>query len=92
MTRYEVLLSETARRQLKDFPVNLQERVKVALTELRADPYRPRPKADIKKLKGPKRDYYRLRIGNYRVIYVVEGNDVLVAKILPRSSAYDWIE
>jgi mRNA interferase RelE/StbE len=92
LRRYEVLLSETARRQLKDLPVNLQERVKVALTELREDPYTPRPKADIKKLKGPKRDYYRLRIGDYRAIYVVEGNDVLIAKILPRSGAYDWIE
>jgi len=92
LTRYEVLLSETARRQLENLPVNLQERVKDALIELCEDTYRPRPKADIKKLKGPKRDYYRLRIGNYRAIYVVEGNDVKVAKILPRNSAYDWIE
>ncbi len=56
------------------------------------DPYRPRSKADIKKIKGPKRDYYRLRIGNFRAMYVVEGNNVKVAKILALSTAYNWID
>ena len=92
MTKYEVLLSETALRQYKRISSDLQKKIKSNLAELKNDPYRPRPKADIKKLKGPKRDYYRLRIGNYRAIYIIEGKKVKVAKILPRSSAYDWIE
>ena len=92
MKRYRVFLSETARRQLKEIPVRMQTRIKSALTELEDDPFRPRPKADIKRLKGPDRDYYRLRIGDYRAIYVVEGQRVLVAKILQRSKAYDWLE
>ena len=92
MTKFEVLLSETARRQLKGLPSNMQERVKKALAELYDDPYRSRPKADIRKLKGPNRDYYRIRIGNYRAIYIVDGKNVMVAKILPRSSAYKWLD
>ena len=92
MTKYEVLLSETALRQYKRLSFELRKRVKSNLSELKNDPYKARPKADIKKLKGPKRDYYRLRIGNYRAIYVVEGKKVKVAKILPRNSAYEWIE
>ena len=68
------------------------KRVKSVLAELKNNPYKARPKADIKKLKGPKRDYYRLRIGNYRALYVVEEKKVKIAKILPRSNAYDWIE
>ena len=92
MKRYRVFLSETARRQLKEIPVRMQTRIKRALTELEDDPFRPRPRADIKRLKGPDRDYYRLRIGDYRAIYVVEGQRVLVAKILQRSKAYDWLE
>ena len=92
MKTFEVLLSETARRQLKDLPEAVQQRTKQALGELREDPFRPRPKADIKRLKGPDRDYYRQRIGDFRAIYVVEGQRVLVAKILPRSKAYRWIE
>ena len=92
MRRFEVLLSETARRQLKDLPPDLQIQIKERLEELGKDPYRPRPRTDIKRLKGPKRDYYRLRIGSFRAIYVIEGYNVMIAKILPRSSAYDWIE
>ena len=92
MTKYEVLLSETALRQYKRLSSEMRKRVKSNLAELKNDPYKARPKADIKKLKGPKRDYYRLRIGNYRALYVVEEKKVKVAKILPRSSAYDWIE
>ena len=92
LTKYKVLLSETARTQLKRLPAELKKRVKKTLLELQNDPYKPRPNADIKKLVGPKRNYYRLRVGKYRAIYVVEKKRVLVAKILPRSSAYHWIE
>ena len=92
MKTFEVLLSETARKQLKDLPEAVQQRIMQALAELKEDPFRPRPKADIKRLKGPDRDYYRQRIGDFRVIYVVEGQRVLVAKILHRSKAYRWIE
>ena len=92
MTKYEVLLSETASKQLKNLPINMQERVRKALSELREDPFRRRPKADIKRLIGPNRSYYRLRVGDYRAMYVVEGTKVMVAKILPRSSAYKWLD
>ncbi len=92
MTTYEVLLSETARRQLGDLPPDLQANIKERLRELRNDPYRSGPRSDIKRLKGPKRDYYYLRVGNHRAIYVIEGSRVMVAKVLPRSKAYDWIE
>ena len=92
LTKYDVLLSETALRQYKRLSSDMKKRVKSNLTELKNVPYQARPKADIKKLKGLKRDYYRLRIGNYRALYVVEEKKVKVAKILPRSNAYDWIE
>ena len=92
MKRYEVLLSETALRHLRGLPVDVADRVKRALSELAGDPFRPRPKVDIKRLKGPQRDYFRLRIGEYRAIYVVDGRRVLVAKILPRSKAYEWLD
>jgi len=92
LKRYRVFLSQTARRQLRGIPDTSQNRIKRALTELEDDPFRPRPRADIKRLKGPDRDYYRQRIGDHRAIYVVEGQRVLVAKILPRSKAYTWLE
>ena len=92
MKRYRVFLSITARRQLGDLAVRTQTRIKRALAELEDDPFHPRPKADIKRMKGPVRDYFRQRIGDHRAIYVVDGHRVLVAKILPRSKANDWLE
>ena len=92
MKGHEVLLSETARRQLRRLPVDVSDRIKRALAELAGDLFRSRPKADIKRLKGPRRDYFRLRMGDYRAIYVVDGDRVLVARILPRSKAYEWLD
>ncbi len=92
MRKYRVFLSDTAVRQLRALQVKTRTRIKEALTELGDDPFRPRSKADIKRLKRPHREYFRLRIGNYRAIYVVEGHRVLVAKILLRSKAYEWLE
>jgi len=92
LTTYDVRLSETARRQFERFPEDRREKVRKALLELKKGPYRARSGADIKKLSWSKRDYYRLRIGNLRAIYHIDGGKVLVAKILPRSRAYDWME
>ena len=92
MTRYEILLSETARRQLKALPPKLMRQVKASQVMLKEDPFKSRSRVDIKKLRGPNREYYRIRIGNYRAMYVVERKKVKVAKILPRSRAYKWIE
>ncbi len=92
MTKYNILISETAISQLKRLPDDQHRTIKKKLAELATNPYKSRPNADIKKLKGPKRDYYRLRIGKYRAIYVIDAKAVKIAKILPRDSAYDWIE
>ena len=92
MKRYEVLLSETVRRQLRALPTGTGDRIKRALAELGDHPFRSRSGVDIKRLKGPGRDYFRMRIGDYRAIYVVEGHRELVAKIIRRSEAYKWLD
>jgi mRNA-degrading endonuclease RelE of RelBE toxin-antitoxin system len=92
LKQYRVLLSETARRQLRDLPDGTQDRIRRALEHLEADPFRPRPGVDIKRLRGPGREYHRLRTGDHRAIYVVEDDRVLVAKILRRSKAYKWLD
>ena len=49
--------------------------------------------ADIKKLKGTKKrvDLYRLRVGDYRVIYTLENNTIFVLEIITREKGYDWL-
>ncbi|MCK4455449.1 MAG: type II toxin-antitoxin system RelE/ParE family toxin [Thermoplasmata archaeon] len=86
MTKYEVLVSETARKQLGALDKKTRARIKRVLRGV--DPSR----STVKKLKGPKRDYFRLRVGEYRVMFTVEGKRVLVAKILHRRVAYSWVD
>lgn len=46
-------------------------------------------KVDRKLIHGTKGNYYRLRIGNWRVIYMVEGNKVFVINTLTAGSRGD---
>lgn len=66
----------------------MRERVLKGLSELAKDPYRARPGADIKPLR-PDLGMYRLRVGEYRAFYVVDGETVYVTDLLHRSHAYD---
>lgn len=86
MTKYEVLVSETARKQLEALDKGTRARIKRALRDI--DPSR----STVKRLKGPKRDYFRLRVGEYRVMFTVEGKRVLVVRILHRRVAYSWVD
>ncbi|MCJ2556653.1 MAG: type II toxin-antitoxin system RelE/ParE family toxin [Candidatus Thermoplasmatota archaeon] len=86
MTKYEVLVSQTARKQLEALDKGTRARIKRALRNI--DPSR----STVKRLKGPKRDYFRLRVGEYRVMFTVEGKRVLVVRILHRRVAYSWVD
>ncbi len=48
------------------------------------------PCGDVKRLHGYT-DYFRLRIGNYRVIYTCKLNTVTIVAVLPRGDVYKHI-
>lgn len=57
------------------------------------DPLRPRPGADIKPLwTHDDPPLYRLRVGEYRVLYFVLPGEVRVTEIVHRSQAYHGLE
>ena len=82
---YEVLIEKNAQRQLEKIPEPDYSRVKKAILDL-AD--NPRPHG-CKKLKG--RDGYRIRQGDYRIIYEIHDNvlTVLVLAAGHRKDIYD---
>ncbi|MBI4895095.1 MAG: type II toxin-antitoxin system RelE/ParE family toxin [Candidatus Aenigmarchaeota archaeon] len=85
-----MLISETARRQLYELDSSISSKIKTSVKELSINPFLNRPKADIKKLKGSRNpDFYRLRVGDFRVIYTISNNDVKITEILRRDKAYD---
>ena len=93
MKKFNVLISETAQKQLYELDLKFAENIKLSLKELGANPFRSRSGADIKKLKGSRKpEMYRLRIGNFRAIYAVIGNDVKVTEIIKRGKGYGWLD
>ncbi len=73
---YEVRLLVTARRQLLRVPERIRSRIGNAIRALAAD---PRPPGCQKLTAGT--DYFRIRVGDYRVLYEVSDRDVLVLVI-----------
>jgi len=83
---YQVILEAAARRQIKKLPQPVQKSLLDRITTLGTE---PRP-AGCKKLKGKKNEY-RIRSGNYRVIYSIEDKALVVRviKASHRRDAYD---
>ncbi len=93
MTKYKVLISQTAQRQLLKLDKNIQNKITAHLKELEISPFEKRPKADIKKLHVSFDPiFFRVRVGKYRVIYSIDKNNVLVTEIISREKGYKWLE
>lgn len=90
---FDVKLHPDAVKFLVSLNPETKERLKSGIKNLEMDPFKSRPHADIKKLKGTKKrnDLYRLRIGDYRMIYSVEENIIFILEIIPRERGYDWL-
>ena len=83
--RYRVELAPAADRQRRKLPVDVQKRIVRALEQLETDPRPP----GVRKLQGED-NLWRLRVGDYRVIYTIEDNRllVLVVRVANRRDAY----
>ena len=82
--RYRVILPKSVQKEVDRLPDGVVRRILARLAQLETD---PRP-ADVKKLKG--RDAYRIRVGDYRVIYEIHDRqlEVLVITIGHRREIY----
>ncbi len=85
---FRVTLSETATRQLRKLPRDQWSRIGRALRVLEDDPFQPRAKADIRVIEGTQPRKYRIRIGDYRAVYAVFGNEVKIIEVFVRGRGY----
>ena len=81
---YTVLILPSAQKQLSKLPSAIASRIEEKLLELEQDPRPP----GCKKLRG--RDAWRIRIGDYRVIYEIDDSarEVLITRVRNRKDAY----
>lgn len=82
---YRVLVMRSAERDIAALPPPLKRRVATAIGGLASDPRPP----GAKLLRGSDRRW-RIRVGDYRVLYLVHDADVLVVvvKVRHRGHAY----
>ncbi len=73
MAAYRLELKPAAVRSLRNLPPDVQKRVARKMEALGRD---PRP-TGVKKLKGIP-DLYRLRVGDYRILYQIQDKILLV--------------
>lgn len=85
--KYAVAISGHAERQLERIPRLQRRRINAAISRLAEAPLPPSP--NVKKMVGYEA-MYRLRVGEYRVIYQVEHGRlrVVVIEVGSRGSVY----
>ena len=83
---YTVIIKPAAEKELKRLGREVQVRVRPFIKALAKDPRPP----GCKKLVGFD-DLYRIRVGNYRVVYQIRDEVllVLVVRVAHRSKVYD---
>ncbi|MFA4955656.1 MAG: type II toxin-antitoxin system RelE/ParE family toxin [Candidatus Methanoperedens sp.] len=90
ITPFEVLIDERVEKDLEKVPKYIVRKFIKLLDEFEKDPIRPRSGFDLKPMEGYPSNTFRLRIGNYRVLYAVdpEFKKVRITSVQHRGDAY----
>ena len=75
MAKYELVVRPSVCKDTKDIPSNDLKRILKKIKDLCDD---PRPPGSVK-LSGL--EYYRIRQGNYRILYEIEDNRLIVVVV-----------
>ena len=87
---YTVEVLPTAREELAALPKNAQRKIAAKIDSLKEDPRPP----DAKILKATAERLWRVRAGDYRIVYSIEDNRlvVLVIRVANRRDVYEGLE
>ena len=81
---FKIIWDEKAYEKLNKLEPIISRRIAKKIEELSENPF----SKDIKRLKG--RNDFRLRIGDYRVIFSIERNNIQILKVGHRKNIYDF--
>ena len=74
--KYKVILTNKAEKQLRKIDSSIQKRLVKKMEQLVPNPRM----IGVKKLKGED-NFYRVREGNYRIIYAIQDTELLIVVI-----------
>ncbi len=74
-----ISFEKSAAKHISSLDSPTKQRIKKAIDAL--------PSGDVKKLQGLQTDY-RLRVGNFRILFSMEQDTITIKDVLPRGQAY----
>jgi mRNA interferase RelE/StbE len=77
--RVKIYYCKQAVKSLERLDTAAKQRIRKGIQEL--------PDGDIRRLKGYT-DLYRLRIGDWRILFTMTATDITIEDVLPRGDAY----
>ena len=81
--KYQIFYEKEALKELDKLETSISRRIIKKIDEMSENP----SSCDIKKLKAS--DYYRLRVGDYRIIFIFDKDLIKILKIGHRQQIYD---
>jgi mRNA interferase RelE/StbE len=90
MDKFKIELSPAASRDLDDLEMGIVTKVVSDLKILKENPF-PRGKL-IKKIKGKKTTFYRLRIDKFRVFFEIQPMKIVILRIISKKEADRYIK
>ena len=74
MAMYRIIVDSSAEKDIDQLPTNIVKKIAKAIDALATD---PRP-IGVKKLRGSQENLYRIRSGDYRIIYALNDTIMIV--------------
>ena len=87
---FRLVLSPRSVKDLDKLSDTALRKITKALRVLEENPF-PRGTL-IRKIKGRKSNYYRLRTDKYRVFYLIKGGDVVVLRVIDKKDTQKFIQ
>lgn len=75
----KIIITKSAKKEMKKMDNGTRNRIIAAVNK--------NPVGDIKRLRGYE-DNFRLRVGDYRILYTQISEKIMINNILPRGEAY----
>jgi mRNA interferase RelE/StbE len=82
LAKFEIQLTSSAVDDLDCIPEISKKKIIAAIQKLSTDPFSSNP--HIKKLKGFKPPIYRIRSGDFRVLYRVQDKTIIILRVIDR--------